>query len=224
MSIRRVLAVTEAQARDLSRRRVAIVILVMLPLLFYVAVGSETAFALVAGGTGMAWSVAGAALFLALAARRTDQRLVLAGYRPLDILVGRLLCLEGFALVLVAVFSVLMVSMSAPPSPGALVLALVLTAAIAVPLGLAVAALLPRELEGALALIGIVGIEMSLPVDSDLAPVLPLYGPLRLIEAAGAVGMDVWSPIVHAVISAIVLLTVAAVLWWRRIRIVRHRP
>lgn len=223
MTITRILAVAESQVRDLTRRRAAMIILVMLPLAFYLSVGPETAFASVAGGTGMAWSVAGAALFLALAARQTDQRLVLAGYRPLEVLAGRLLCLEGLAFVLVAVFSVLMLTLSAPTSPGALVLALVLTAAIAVPLGLAVAALLPRELEGALTLIGIVGIEMSLPVDSDLAPVLPLYGPLRLLDAARAAGTDGGLPILHAVVTTVVLLAVAAVLWWRRVRIVRHR-
>jgi hypothetical protein len=223
VNIMRVLAVAEAQLRDLTRRRAAMLILVMLPLAFYASVGPETDFALVAGGTGMAWSVAGAALFLALAARRTDQRLVLAGYRSLEVLAGRLLCLEGLASVLVVVFSVLMVTLSAPTSPGPVVLALVLTAAIAVPLGLAVAALLPRELEGALALIGIVGIEMSLPIDSDLAPALPLYGPLRLFGGAHAVGTDVWFPILHAAVWATVLLAVAALFWWRRVRVVRHR-
>ena len=42
------------------------------------------------------------------------------------------------------------------------------------------AALLPRELEGTLAIIGVVGIEMSLPTSAALAPFLPLYGPVRL--------------------------------------------
>jgi hypothetical protein len=39
-----------------------------------------------------------------------------------------------------------------------------------------VAAVFPRELEGALRLIAVVGIEMGLPVDSGLAPFLPLWG------------------------------------------------
>lgn len=218
----RIMAIAEAQARDLSRRRIAMLLLVLLPLGFYLSMGSETAFALVAGGTGMAWSVAGAALFLALASRRTDQRLVLAGYRPVELLAGRLLCLEGLALVLVGLFSILMARLSAPPDAGALVLALALTGLIGVPLGLAVASVFPHELEGALTLIAVVGIEMSLPVSSGLAPLLPLYGPLRLLEVARWTGGGIGFPVLHATVSAGLLLSVSVYLWWRRVRVVRH--
>ena len=85
------LTVAEMQGRDLVRRRLALVILVALPLAFYLSmIGNPTdPFALVAGGIGMSWSVASAALFAVLAARRVDPRLVLAGYRPRDLLLGR---------------------------------------------------------------------------------------------------------------------------------------
>lgn len=218
----RILAVAEAQARDLTRRRAAMALLILLPLAFYLSTPSEDEFALVAGGTGMAWAVAGGALFLALASRRIDSRLVLAGYRPLEVLAGRLLLLEALALALVVLFSALMVGMSAPPEPGALVLAVGLSGLVAVPLGLAVAAVFPRELEGALTLIAVVGIEMGLPVDSGLAPFLPLWGPLRLVEVARGAAEGVTLPTLHALASTTALLAISATLWWRRVRVTRH--
>jgi hypothetical protein len=218
----RILTVAEAQARDLTRRRAAMAILVLLPLAFYLSTPSEDEFALVAGGTGMAWAVAGGALFLALASRRIDARLILAGYRPLEVLAGRLLLLEGLALVLVVLFSALMVGMSAPPEPGALVLAVGLSGLVAVPLGLAVASVFPRELEGALTLIAVVGIEMGLPVDSSLAPFLPLWGPLQLVEVARGAAEGLTLPTLHALTSTVALLVISATLWWRRVRITRH--
>ncbi len=46
------------------------------------------------GGIAMAFSIAGASIFVALTARPVDQRLVLAGYRSHELLLGRLLLLE----------------------------------------------------------------------------------------------------------------------------------
>lgn len=218
----RVLAVAEAQARDLTRRRSAMALLVLLPLAFYLTTPSDDEFALVAGSTGMAWAVAGGALFLALASRRIDSRLVLAGYRPIELLAGRLLLLEGLTLVLVVLFSALMVAMSAPPEPGVLVLAVGLSGLVAVPLGLAVAAVFPRELEGALTLIAVVGIEMDLPVDAGLPSLLPLWGPLRLVAVARGAAEGVTIPALHALASTVVLLAIAGTLWWRRVQVTRH--
>jgi hypothetical protein len=218
----RILAVAEAQARDLARRRVAMAMLVLLPLAFYASTPSQDEFALIAGGIGMAWAVAGGALFLALASRRIDPRLLLAGYRPLEVLAGRLVLLEGLAIALAGLFSALMVAMSAPPEPGALVLAIGLSGSVAVPLGLAVAAVFPHELEGALTLIAVVGIEMGVPVDSGLAPFLPLWGPLKLVAVARGAAEDVTLPVLHTLASTLALLVISAFLWWHRVRVTRH--
>lgn len=199
-------------------------ILVALPLAFYLSMlgDPDTLFALVAGAIGMSWSVAGAALFAVLAARRVDPRLVLAGFHPGELLLGRLLLLQGLALALVAAFSALIVAVSRPANPGMLVLGVALAAMVDVPLGLAVAALLPRELEGTLAIIGVVGIEMSLPTGAMLAPFLPLYGPIRLLEVASGMDASVGTALLHGLGSALLLFAVAVLLWTRRVRVQRH--
>ena len=129
--------------------------------------------------------------------------------------------LEGQAVVLVAAFSVLMVAISRPADAGALVLGVALAALIAVPLGLAVAALLPRELEGTLVVIGVVGIEMSLPTSAALAPFLPLYGPLDLLAIASGSDGALAPPLAHGLGVGAGLFLLAVVLWTRRVRLQR---
>ena len=96
--------------RDLGRRRVAMALLVCLPLAFYFSslnssIGAgELPFKVIAGTLGMAWAIGSADMFLLTGARRVDERLVLAGYSPWELLPGRVVLLLGFAVVLVAVF------------------------------------------------------------------------------------------------------------------------
>ncbi len=219
--IGRLFTVAEMQGRDLVRRRLAIIILVALPLAFYLSIDPASPFAVVAGGIGMSWSVAAAALFAVLASRRTDPRLVLAGFHPGELLLGRLLLLEGVAAILVAVFSALMIAISRPPDPATLVLGVALAALVGVPFGLALASLLPRELEGTLAIIGIVGIELSLPTSAALAPFLPLYGPLNLLRVAAGSGEAVAPSLVHGLAFSLGLFLLAILLWTRRVRVLR---
>ena len=213
----RTLTAAEMQGRDLLRRRLALVILAALPLAFYLSLGGDN-FAPVAGGLGMAWSVAGAGLFSTLAARCIDPRLVQAGYRPAELLLGRLLVLGAVGLTLAAAFGAFILATSAPPNAGALALGVALGAVVGAALGLATAALLPRELEGMLTIIGVVGIEMSLPAGAALGPFLPLYGPRRLLEIATGERAAVGPWLLHGLGAAAVLCAVAVLAWTRQVR------
>lgn len=212
----RLRTIAEMQGRDLLRRRRAVALLVALPLLFYASQlpGDDVLDPLIAGGVGMGWVAAGAALFSALGSRRVDPRLVLAGYRPSELLLGRLGLLDGMVLLLAVAFGALMTVASDPSEPAVLMLALVTTGLIAVPLGLLIAAVLPQELEGTMALIGTIGIEMAIQPPS---PVLPLYGPLRLMERAAGGAVSIVEPLAHAVGVAVLLLLLALVLLARRL-------
>jgi hypothetical protein len=217
-----VLTVAEMQGRELLRRRAALGLLVALPVTFYLtsAGDDDATFALVSGGIGMAWSMAGAALFAVLASRRTDPRLVLAGYAPAELLLGRLLLLVALALAILAGFSALIAAISRP-QVSLLVAGLALAALIGIPLGLAVAALLPRELEGTMAIIGVVGINMSVPPEAALAPLLPFYGPEKLLHASAGVDYAVPPAVAHGAAYAAALFAVAVAAWTRRVRIRR---
>lgn len=101
--------------RELLRRHIAMGLLTALPLAFYgSSISSGPHHAAITGGLAMAFSVAGASIFAALTARPVDQRLVLAGYRPYELLLGRLLFLELFGVAVSTLFSVVMVLGPAP--------------------------------------------------------------------------------------------------------------
>ena len=217
---RRVLTIAATQGRDLLRRRLALVMLAALPALFYLSVAGQhisrgqDPWNLNVAVIGVAWAVGGGAFFLALSSRRIDQRLLLAGYRPAELVLGRLVFLQAFAFIVAAGYSVLFAARSSAAA-GPLILAVAVTALTGVPLGLALAALLPRELEGTLALIGIIGVQTSLPSNLAIAPALPFYGPIKLIQTSWNSQGAILPYFLHGLLAATLLLALAMVLWSR---------
>jgi hypothetical protein len=192
--------------RELARRPVALGLLTVLPLAFYGASAHHSDHAVVTGGIAMAFSIAGASIFAALTARPLDQRLVLAGYRPHQLLLGRLALLELFGLAVAGVFSVVMVLGTGPAEPWALVAGVVLVAITSVPFGLAVGTLVPNELEGVLILIGVVGIQLTLESTQAIAKLLPFWGAQRLLQHSIDPTISIVAAIPVALLYALVLL------------------
>src|SRR5581483_7248716 len=215
---RRLVTIAEMQGRDLLRRRGALAMLAAMPIAFYFALLGKGVAAITTGGVGMAFSVSGAALFSMLAARRIEPRLVLAGYRPLGLLLGRLLLLETLGIAIVAVTSGLIWLVSEPPRPDLVFAGIALTVWVAVPLGLAIATVIARELEGVLAAIAVVGVQLSLPLDSTAAPFLPLYGPLRVLSRVGGAPGGLVGGLAGGLAYGFVLCVVSVVSWRLRLR------
>src|SRR6185437_12101609 len=104
------------------------------------------------------------ALFSVLAAKEVDQRLVLTGFRPVELLFGRLLFLGPLGLVIGGGFSALMAIISGPARPWVMALGVAAVALQALAFGLAVGAIVPLELEGTLILIGVIGVQLAVEV------------------------------------------------------------
>jgi len=219
-----ILTIAEMQGRDLARRWLALGLLVALPLSFYGAMAPHDPHALIPGGIAMAFSLAGVAIFAVLAARRVDERLAIAGLGAGELVAGRLLCIVAMSVPIVGGSAALMAAVSNPPRPWALGGGVALVALVAVPFGLAVGALVPRELEATLILIGVVGIQLSLDPSVGLAKVLPFYGPEQLIDSSLGSSFSVWTAVVASLAYAAALLIVALLLIGRRIRVRRHPP
>jgi hypothetical protein len=224
-TVQAVAVIAEMQARDLFRRRLAVVMLAALPLLLYLSIPPGEGWELTPGAVGLSWSVGGVALFSALGWREVDPRLSLAGYGAAAQLLGRLAPLVLLGLVLAAAMIPLLLLRSQPADGGALALAVLLTVLVGGPLGLAIGALFARELEGMLALIAVGGVAMSVPPELAGAPATPLWGPMRLVVIAyEGDGASTAAPVLHAMASVAVL---GAITWWawrRRVKVQQPQP
>ncbi|MCU1452295.1 MAG: hypothetical protein JWN46_441 [Acidimicrobiales bacterium] len=221
-AFRRVLMMAEMHGRDLTRRHAALGLLVALPLTFYLASNRRGTASLAAGGIGMAFAVSGATLFSVLSSHEVDQRLVLGGYRPIELLLGRVLFLGPLGLIIAAGFSVLMTLFSHPARPWVLGLAVGVVALQSVPFGLAVGTALTRELEGTLVMIGVVGLQLSVEPTAIIAKVLPFYGPRQLIDSAASHHGLVLVPLAQTVVYGLALLLLARLFAARRLDVQDH--
>lgn len=222
-SFRRIVIMAEMHGRDLTRRHAALGLLVALPVSFYLASMGSGTKSIIAGGVGMAFAISGATLFSVLSSGEVDQRLVLSGYRPHELLLGRLLFLGPLGLAISAGFSLLMTTVSHPAQPWLTFLGVAAVAWQSIPFGLLVGAALPRELEGTLVLIGVVGMQLAMEPSSPVARALPFYGPRQLIAAGIAGTGAVARPIAVTAVYGVAMLIVARVLVSRRVGVTRHR-
>ncbi|MEZ5239311.1 MAG: hypothetical protein R2716_10335 [Microthrixaceae bacterium] len=218
----RVAIMAEMHGRDLLRRRVALALLVALPLSFYLASLGSGDRSITAGGVGMAFAVSGATLFSVMSSTEVDQRLVQGGYRPADLLLGRVAFLGPLGLAIGAGFGLLMTVVSDPPRPAMVYLGLALVAMQSIPVGLAVGVAVRRELEGTLLLIGIVGLQMAVDSDTAVARALPFWGPQRVIEAGLDASGGIGTYLLVTALYAAGLFLVARILVARHVGIVRH--
>jgi hypothetical protein len=211
--------IAQMQACDLIRRRAALLLLVGMPMSWYAAeAATGVDYAVGTGVLALAWSAAAAPLFAFVGARQVDQRLIQSGYRPRDIVAGRVLALLALSGTLALAVGVVMALGSRPERTGDVFVALGLTTLVSTSVGWLTAAVVPRDLEGTLLLIGIVGLQSSIPVSGAADSLLPYYGPLRLTDndlgpiAPAGVAL-------HSLAWSLLLALVAFGLWRRRVRI-----
>lgn len=221
MSPRRIAAVAEATAKDLVRRRSFLVLLALLPLVFYLARHGADGPAIRHVSLGLAWALSTTALFAGAAARRIDPRLRLAGYGTGELLLGRLVALYAGGAVLAATYLAIVALDKRPDRWGAIALELALVAAIAVAFGLVVAAIVPRELEGMLVVISVVGVQAIVDPGETFTMALPFWSSRELITyAVDHAGRDYLERgLVHGVVAGLVLTVAAVAVGRARLRI-----
>ncbi|GIG02746.1 hypothetical protein [Catellatospora citrea] len=213
--------VAEMALREIARRRGVLAILLIFPLAFYLSrrdshAGQSIRFVCL----GIGWAMSTAALFAGSAARAVEPRLRLSGYRSRHLYLGRLAALWTVGLLLSAPYYVLIRIDQEHIRYGAIALIMLLTVAVAAPFGLALSAALPRELEGMLVLLIVVGLQMMMDPAGSASRLLPFW----FSREIGTYAVDhtdggyLTRGLIHAVVCLAALLAVVAVASGYRLR------
>ncbi|MEU7821100.1 hypothetical protein [Catellatospora sp. NPDC049133] len=219
--MRKTLVVAEMALREIARRRGVLAILLIFPLAFYLSrrdshAGQSIRFVCL----GIGWAMSTAALFAGSAARAVEPRLRLSGYRSGHLYLGRLAALWTVGLLLSAPYYVLIRIDQEHIRYGAIGLIMLLTVAVAAPFGLALSAALPRELEGMLVLLIVVGLQMMMDPASSASRLLPFW----FSREIGTYAVDhtdggyLTRGVIHAMVCLAALLAVVAVASGYRLR------
>ncbi|WET78723.1 ABC transporter permease [Amycolatopsis sp. QT-25] len=219
--MKKILTVAEMALRELLRRRSVLLILMLLPLLFYLSrrgdhLGQSIRFVCL----GLGWALSTAALFAGSASRAMEPRLRLSGYRPHQLYLGRLGALWTVGFLLSAPYFVLILVDQHDVRYGSVALIMALTVAVSAPFGLALSSVLPRELEGTLVLLMVIGLQMMADPSGLIARLLPFWSSREI----GTYAIDhtdvgyLTRGIAHGVLSFVFLLGAVALASGIRLR------
>lgn len=219
-------AVAVASLRELGRRRVALLFVFVLPLVFYLVRIDVPWQALRFLAIGVGWAIATLALFSHVGGRRLDQRLSVIGASPTALFLGRQLAIASTGLVVAGIYFVTVALTQEVPRLPAVGLLLMTTVLVAAPLGALVGLVVPRELEGALALLSVMALQLLVDPEGSAARLLPLWSTRELSAyAIEPVGDDfLQRGLVHFVITLALCVAVAWGANLVRLRPVRLRP
>lgn len=214
------LTVAEMTARDLVRRRAALGLLFTLPLAFYLARHDRTGQSVRFASLGLGFAVSTVGLFAGTAAKSLEPRLRLGGYRTRELVAGRLGALLVMGLVVAALYLGIIVVDQPLQRPAIIALELAVTTAVAAPLGLLLSALVPRDLEGTLLLITLVGVQFIMDPVEPVARLLPFWSMREL----GTYAVDLTDAgylrrgLAHGVATTMLLTAATAILAALRLR------
>jgi hypothetical protein len=210
--------------REVTRRRTALMLVISLPLWFYLVRRDQAGQSTRMLTLGIGWAISTLTLFVVNASRSVDPRLRLTGASTVGIIGGRLLAMTVSGLTIAFGYWVLVCIDQDLHRPWAAGLMMLLTAAVAAPLGSLIAAVLPRELEGALALLTVVAVQMLANPDGTVAKLLPFWSAREIgnYVVDGSSSHDLWQGLLHAALTWLVCITGTLVLFARRLRLVRH--
>lgn len=199
----RTLRMAEMTLRELLRRRGVLSLLLLVPLVFYLGRHDQAGQAIRFASLGVGFAVSTAALFSAVGGREIEPRLTLSGFRPRHLYLGRMLALLTAGLLISALYAVVVIVDQEVADPRAVALELALTTLVAVPLGLLLGLAVPRDLEGTLLLISVIGAQMVIDPANDAAKALPFWSTREIITYAvdGAGSGSLTSGVTHALVA-----------------------
>ncbi|MFC4332989.1 hypothetical protein ACFPC0_35555 [Streptomyces andamanensis] len=216
----RTLRMAEMTLRELLRRRGVLGLLLLVPLVFYLGRHDQAGQAIRFASLGVGFAVSTAALFSAVTGRQLAPRLALSGFRPRHLFLGRTLALTVAGLLVSALYAVVVTTDQQVAHPQAVAAELALTTLVAVPLGLLLGLAVPRDLEGTLLLICVIGAQMVVDPAKSAAKALPFWSTREIITYAvdGAADGSLTSGTAHALVVAALLAVASGTVMSVRLR------
>lgn len=218
------LVVATLSAREVGRRRAALALVITLPFWFYLVRRDQTGQSVRMLTLGIGWAVSTMTLFVVNASRGVDPRLRLNGASVVSIIGGRLVAMTGVGVGIALGYWTLAALDQTLPHAWAAGLMMLVTALVAAPFGSLIGALLPRELEGALALLSVCAVQMLADPAGTVAKLMPFWSAREIGDYAvdgGGIGL-VGRGLAHAAVVWLVGAGVTLAMFGYRLRLARY--
>ena len=204
--------VARSTVRALLRRRAAIAMLVAMPLVFYLSRHDAVGQSIRSLVFGISWAASTVAFFAAVAAQEVEPRLGLAGWPGRVLVGGRLAGLLAVGGAISAGFFVLVAVDRDVASLGAVAVDFAVTMVVAVAFGTALGSVVHRELEGALAIFFVAGLQATVNPYAGAAKLLPFWSSREIatVSVDGPRAASLSAGLLHAAVVIILCAGVVA--------------
>ena len=199
-------------AKETLRRPLALFLVFLLPMVFYlVRIDVQwQAIRLLAIGEG--WAVATLSLIRGVVRRQLDRRLCVMGARPSVLFAGRHIAQAGIGLAVSGVYFAVVATTQDVVHISAVGLLLVTTVLVSVPLGALMSFAVARELEGALALLSVMALQLLVDPDGSKAKLLPLWSTRKI--SAYAIGAEDAQALSEGMLHFLLVFALCALAAW----------
>lgn len=198
--------------KETLRRPLALFLVFLLPLVFYLVRLDVQWQAIRLLAIGVGWAVATLSLFSGVVSSQLDKRLCVMGARPSVLFAGRHLAQAGIGLAVSGVYFAVVATTQDVVRLPAVGLLLVTTVLICVPLGALMSFAVAKELEGALALLSIMALQLLVDPDGSKAKLLPLWSTRKI--SAYAIGAEDAGALREGMLHFLLVFALCALAAW----------
>ena len=198
--------------KETLRRPLALFLVFLLPLVFYLVRLNVQWQAIRLLAIGVGWAVATLSLFSGVVSSQLDRRLCVMGARPSVLFAGRHIAQAGIGLAVSGVYFAVVATTQDVVHISAVGLLLVTTVLVSVPLGALMSFAVARELEGALALLSVMALQLLVDPDGSQAKLLPLWSTRKI--SAYAIGAEDAQALSEGMLHFLLVLALCALAAW----------
>ena len=204
--------IAKIDVKETLRRPLALFLVFLLPMLFYLVRIDVQWQAIRLLAIGVGWAVATLSLFSGVVSSQLDRRLCVMGARPSVLFAGRHIAQTGIGLAVSGVYFAVVATTQDVVHLPAVGLLLATTVLVSVPLGALMSFAVARELEGALALLSVMALQLLVDPDGSKAKLLPLWSTRKI--SAYAIGAEDAQALSEGMLHFLLVFALCALAAW----------